>query len=217
MTKEGISSHEQRICQSLTRRRFVTRADPGRPGNPARGRTGFFLKKSFICFPTVIRVAAFSASNLKGGTRPLAARECGQKPPISITVHSHCAMVQSQLCKHSTWNMGLCIYVCSTHGCKHTSRAECLRRDALAARRPRPTRLTALPHVAIATKPPPASSPRHYTLPMARSCPSRFGENNVPKIIVDRLGESWPPGESWSPGAGAATKVASKFFAKVAP
>lgn len=167
----------------------------------------------FICFPTVIRVAAFSASNLKGGTRPLAARECGQKPPISIFVHSHRIVpwVQSQLCKHSTWNMGLCIYVCSTHGCKHTSRAECLRRDALAARRPRPTRLTALPHVAIATKPPPASSPRHYTLAMARSCPSGFGENNVPKIIVDRLGESW------SPGAGAATKVASKVFAKVAP
>ena len=125
--------------------------------------------------------------------------------------------VQSQLCKHSTWNMGLCIYVCSTHGCKHTSRAECLRRDALAARRPRPTRLTALPHVAIATKPPPASSPRHYTLAMARSCPSSFGENNVPKIIVDRLGESWPPDKCWPTGAGSATKVASKVFTKVAP
>ena len=61
--------------------------------------------------------------------------------------------------------MGLCIYVCSTHGCKHTSRAECLRRDALAARRPRPTRLTALPHVAIATKPP---LPRHRVVTLLR-------------------------------------------------
>ena len=70
---------------------------PRRPraaGEPRARPDGFFFEVSFICFPTVIRVAAFSASNLKGGTRPLAARECGQKPPISMhcSVSSHCAM-----------------------------------------------------------------------------------------------------------------------------
>ena len=134
-----------------------------------------------------------------------------EDPPISITVHSH-AMVQSQLCKHSTWNMGL-----YTRMQAHISCGMSVPLGHPCRSPPQPTRLTALPHVAIATKPPPASSPRRYTLAMARSCPSGFGENSVPKIIVDRLGGSWPPDKCWPLGAGSATKVASKVFTKVAP